>query len=87
MAALDIPSGVEGDTGLYESCIPAALTVCMGARKPAHLVNWAGEYLGELVLGEIGTHPKVADAFPGWLEAIGRGDIRRWLPRRSLCSR
>lgn len=81
--ALDIPSGVEEDTGLYESCIPASLTVCMGARKPAHLVNWAGEYLGELALGEIGAHPKVEDAFPGWLDAIDRGDIRRCLPRRS----
>lgn len=83
IAALDIPSGVEGDTGLYHRCIPATLTVCMGARKPAHLVNWAGEYLGELAVGSIGAHPKVEDAFPGWLEAMDRRDLGQCLPRRS----
>ena len=66
MAALDLPSGVNGDTGEYESCIPADLTVAMGAVKPAHLVNWAGEYMKELALGEIGAHPRVEDAFSGW---------------------
>ena len=83
IAALDIPSGVEGDTGLYHRCIPATLTVCMGARKPAHLVNWAGEYLGELAVGSIGAHPKVEDAFPGWLAALDLEDFRQSLPGRS----
>ena len=83
IAALDIPSGVAGDTGEYEDCIPAALTVCMGARKPAHLANWAGEYLGELVLGEIGEAPQGEDTVSGWLEAMDRGDLRQCLPRRS----
>jgi len=83
VAALDIPSGVEGDTGLYESCVPAALTVCMGARKPAHLVNWAGEYLGELVIGGIGAPPEAEAAFPGWLEALDFAGFRGCLPRRS----
>lgn len=83
VVALDIPSGVEGDTGLYDCCIPAALTVCMGAKKPAHLVNWAGEYLGETALGEIGAPLKVADAFSGRMDALDFGDFRRCLPRRS----
>ncbi len=83
VAAMDLPSGVNGDTGEYESCIPADLTVAMGAPKPAHLVNWAGEYLGELALGEIGAHPKVEDAFSGWQEALELRHVRRFLPRRS----
>ncbi len=81
--ALDIPSGVEGDTGLYDRCIPADLTVCMGARKPACLVNWAGEYLGELAMGSIGAPLKVLDAFSGWMDALDFEDFRRCLPRRS----
>lgn len=83
VVALDIPSGVEGDTGLYESCIPATLTVCMGARKPAHLVNWAGEYLGELTLGEIGAPTWLEAAFPGWMEALDLETFRSCLPKRS----
>ena len=83
VVALDIPSGVEGDTGLYDCCIPATLAVCMGAKKPAHLVNWAGEYLGETALGEIGAPLKVADAFSGWMDALDFTDFRRCLPRRS----
>ena len=76
-------SGVNGDTGEYESCIPADLTVAMGAVKPAHLVNWAGEYMKELALGEIGAHPRVEDAFSGWQEALELCHVRRFLPRRS----
>ena len=83
VAALDLPSGVNGDTGEYESCIPADLTVAMGAVKPAHLVNWAGEYMKELALGEIGAHPRVEDAFSGWQEALELYHVRRFLPRRS----
>ena len=83
VAALDLPSGVNGDTGEYESCIPADLVIAMGAAKPAHLVNWAGEYMKELTLGEIGAHPRVEDAFSGWQEALELCHVRRFLPRRS----
>ena len=83
VAALDLPSGVNGDTGEYESCIPADLTVAMGAVKPAHLVNWAWEYAGEVVLGEIGLTPAVAGAFDGWEEAIDSRWAAEHRPRRS----
>lgn len=48
--ALDLPSGVEGDTGRYESCFPAHLTIAMACLKPVHLVSWRKEYTDEVLL-------------------------------------
>ena len=83
VAALDIPSGVESDTGRWQSCIPAALTVALGGYKPAHLVNWAAEYAGEIVMGGIGASREEEDRFPGWLEAIDSRWFWEHRPRRS----
>lgn len=83
VAALDIPSGVEADTGKWQSCIPADLTVTFGGYKPAHLVNWAAEYAGEIVVRSIGESEETKESFPGWLEAIDRDWFRRNRPRRS----
>ncbi len=46
--ALDLPSGVEADTGRYEACLPCALCIAMGYPKPAHLVPWRGDYMDKL---------------------------------------
>lgn len=83
VAALDIPSGVEADTGRWQGCIPADLTIAFGGYKPAHLVNWAAEYAGEVRLGSIGAGLEAEAAFPGWLQAIDRDWFRRNRPRRS----
>ncbi len=83
VVALDLPSGVEADTGRDGGCVPADLTVAFGAVKPAHLVNWAGEYAGEVVPGEIGLTPAVAGAFDGWEEAIDSRWAAEHRPRRS----
>ncbi len=50
--ALDLPSGVEADTGRYEGCLPCALCIAMAYPKPAHLVHWREDYLDEMVLAE-----------------------------------
>lgn len=83
VAALDLPSGVNGDTGEYEDCIPADLTVAMGGAKPAHLVNWAEEYLGELVIGSIGAKSETLTGFPLWRESLELSHFLEYLPRRS----
>lgn len=83
VVALDIPSGVEADTGIFQSCIPADLTIAFGARKPAHLVNWAAEYAGEVVLGDIGASKETEESFPGWMECIDREWFSNNRPRRS----
>jgi hydroxyethylthiazole kinase-like uncharacterized protein yjeF len=83
VAALDIPSGVEVDSGRWEDCIPAEVTVAFGALKPAHLVNWSREYSGETVLGSIGAPKAAEEAFDGWLKAADLSWVWENRPRRS----
>lgn len=53
--AVDLPSGVETDSGRLLSPVPDyTVTVALGALKPAHLLQPALRHLGHVVLGEIG---------------------------------
>jgi NAD(P)H-hydrate epimerase len=55
VVAVDCPSGVDSDTGnVSEYTLHADLTVCMAAVKKGLLMLPAFEYLGRLVVGDIG---------------------------------
>jgi hydroxyethylthiazole kinase-like uncharacterized protein yjeF len=76
--ALDLPSGLNGDTGRDWGAAPCTLTLSFLAAKPG-LLTGAGRSLGgELWLEDLGTSsPKPADAW-------GTGAVsawRRWSPR------
>lgn len=68
LVAVDLPSGVEADTGAVPAAAAtAALTVTFGVAKPCHLLAPAREHCGRLVLVDIGLDP--ADETPvldGW---------------------
>ena len=58
--AVDLPSGVFGDSGAAgQSVAPAALTVTFFRRKPAHLLFPGRGLAGEVVLAHIGTPDSV----------------------------
>ncbi|MEG1874418.1 MAG: NAD(P)H-hydrate dehydratase [Angelakisella sp.] len=48
--ALDLPSGMDGDNGRYTDCLRADLTIAIACYKAAHLVSWARQVGGELLL-------------------------------------
>lgn len=53
--AVDLPSGIETDSGALLSPVPKFdATVALGALKPAHLLQPSVRYLGRVVLGDIG---------------------------------
>ena len=56
VAAIDIPSGIAGDTGkvLGDVAVRADLTVTFFRKKPAHLLLSGREACGEIVLADIG---------------------------------
>lgn len=60
VAAVDIPSGVEADTGrAAPGAVRAGCTVTFDCYKPAHFLMEAKPYCGEVALTDIGIDPRV----------------------------
>ncbi len=59
VVAIDVPSGVQGDTGhaLGGKSIHADLTVTFFRKKPAHVLMPGREYCGEVIVADIGIPP------------------------------
>ncbi|MGA5036096.1 NAD(P)H-hydrate dehydratase [Streptomyces capoamus] len=78
VVAVDLPSGVDADTGRVRgAALRADLTVTFGAYKPGLLVDPAREYAGVVRLVDIGLRPSPAGAE---LEALQHADVARLLP-------
>ncbi|MFH8468926.1 NAD(P)H-hydrate dehydratase [Streptomyces sp. NPDC017991] len=77
VVAVDLPSGVEADTGeVRGAAVHADLTVTFGTHKPGLLVDPAREYAGSVRLVDIGL------ALPGEaeLQALQHADVAALLP-------
>ncbi|MEU6364753.1 NAD(P)H-hydrate dehydratase [Streptomyces sp. NPDC046931] len=77
VVAVDLPSGVEADSGeVRGAAVRADLTVTFGTHKPALLIDPAREYAGSVRLVEIGLDlPEGAE-----LEALQHADVAARLP-------
>lgn len=62
MVAVDVPSGVFGDTGADGGAAPAVLTVTFFRKKPAHVLMPGRALCGEVVVADIGLHASVDQA-------------------------
>ncbi|WP_406146587.1 NAD(P)H-hydrate dehydratase [Streptomyces sp. NBC_01012] len=78
--AVDLPSGVEADTGqVLGPAVRADATVTFGAYKPGLLIDPAAEHAGALRLVDIGLGPELPDR-PD-LEALQYADVAALLPQ------
>lgn len=81
--AVDIPSGLDGTTGLAaEGTLAAAVTVTFVAPKPGHLIGRGPDLVGDLRVAPISGLS--ADPEPG-LAAMGivePSDVAAWVPPR-----
>ncbi len=59
IVAVDIPSGVQGDTGENLGAVAAVLTVTCFRKKPGHVLFPGRALCGDLVVTDIGTPPAV----------------------------
>ncbi|MEY2471322.1 MAG: ADP-dependent NAD(P)H-hydrate dehydratase / NAD(P)H-hydrate epimerase [Actinomycetota bacterium] len=76
--AIDIPSGVNGDSGIAcHGAVHAARTVTMGALKPGLLLADGPDHAGEIVVEPIGLH-----ASSERVHLVESADVREWVPRR-----
>lgn len=71
--AIDVPSGVDADTGAYLSAVPRFdICLAIGVLKPAHLLEPAADSFGSLMLVPIGL-----DANDGSCHVVGAPRLRR----------
>ncbi len=59
IVAVDVPSGLMGDTGANVGAVPCALTVTCFRKKPGHLLQPGRSLCGELIVADIGTPDSV----------------------------
>ncbi|GAA1926504.1 NAD(P)H-hydrate dehydratase [Nocardioides hwasunensis] len=81
VVAVDVPSGVDVDTGRLDGPhVRADLTVTFGTHKAAHLIDPASMASGALHLVDLGLDPFLEHAAPV-VEALQPDDVRALLPR------
>ena len=67
VVAVDINSGLNGDSGMAGKCVRSALTVSVGSFQPGHFLNKAKDVMQEKINCDIGIRP--VDGHIGLIEA------------------
>ena len=83
IVAVDVPSGLDADTGNVEgACVKATLTVTFALPKFGLLVYPGAEYVGELIVADIGMPRPVMQADDVNVTQTEAADVAMWLPPR-----
>ncbi len=81
VVAVDLPSGLDADTGATDpACVAADLTVTLGYSKLGLLCFPGRDLVGELVVLDIGIPPHLGEDIA--TELITEGFVRSMLPQR-----
>lgn len=81
VVALDLPSGLNADTGAVDdACVPANLTITLGYPKHGLFLFPGAGMLGQLIIADIGIPPALAEHIA--TEVITKEKIRAILPKR-----
>ncbi len=77
VVSVDIPSGLNGDSGLYDTAVEADETFAVGCFKTGLILNAAKDCAGKLSVVDIGIEPKDTCAF-----LVETADLRPVLRQR-----
>ncbi len=81
--AIDVPSGLNADTGKPEGdAVAADITVTMGLPKKGMLLPAAVNYVGSIEVVDLGIPPEMIEEIEQGPELITAGDLRPILPIR-----
>jgi NAD(P)H-hydrate epimerase len=81
--AIDIPSGLDGDTGQpHGMAVRADATITMGLPKIGLLQPAALEYVGRIEVANIGFPEALMEQIPSEVELLTREDVAPLLPAR-----
>ncbi len=87
VVAVDIPSGVNGTTGVVEDiAVRATETVTFGFEKLGLRCNQGQEHSGRLTVADIGIPDIVAQKLKNPVFIVEPNDVRKCLPRRPATS-
>lgn len=79
----DINSGLNGDSGMSDTCVISDMTVSIGFYKPGHFLNMAKDVMKDKVNVDIGITPASKDGLYG---LITSEDVRSVIPSRNNLS-
>jgi NAD(P)H-hydrate epimerase len=83
LVAVDVPTGLDCDTGAIDpAAVPADLTVTFGFPKRGQFLFPGAEYVGQLIVADIGIPPHLADEVQ--VELATPEMVRELLPPRPL---
>ena len=80
IVAIDIPSGLDGDTGKpLGTAIRASLTITFGLPKIGHLIPPGLDYVGKVKVVDIGIPKKLVEEEKFSTYLLEKEEIQRWL--------
>lgn len=81
--SIDLPSGLDADTGRVKgSCIKATWTVTMGLPKVGLLIYPGLEYVGDLIVADIGFPPSLIEKENIEINLTSSKEVKELLPQR-----
>lgn len=82
--SIDIPSGIQGDTGkICGVCVKASATVSFALPKLGLLLYPGAEFVGKLIIADIGIPQKAVDSVVITSEVITEKNVKPLFPKRS----
>ena len=83
--AIDIPSGLNADTGVAQPCaVSADLTVTFIGKKVGQFLADGPDYCGELIFDDLGLSSQTRTSVPPTLDPIDSGNIKLWHNRQVI---